>query len=49
MTSAERLAPSQGGPAEMFVRHPGNPIITPADLPRMVNAVFNPGATVFEG
>ena len=33
----------------MFVRHPGNPIITAADLPRMVNAVFNPGATVFEG
>ena len=35
--------------AEMFLRHPGNPIITAADLPRMVNAVFNPGATVFEG
>jgi predicted GH43/DUF377 family glycosyl hydrolase len=49
MTSADRLAPSQGGPAEMFVRHPDNPIITAADLPRMVNAVFNPGATVFEG
>ena len=35
--------------AELFVRHPGNPIITPGDVPGMVNAVFNPGATVFEG
>lgn len=34
---------------EMFVRHPANPIITAADLPRMVNAVFNPAATIFEG
>ena len=49
MTSADRLTPSQGNSAEMFLRHPGNPIITAADLPRMVNAVFNPGATVFEG
>ncbi len=49
MTSADPPAPSRGGLAEMFVRHPGNPIITAADLPRMVNAVFNPGATVFEG
>ena len=49
MTSAEGPAPSRGGPSEMFVRHPANPIITAADLPRMVNAVFNPGATVFDG
>jgi predicted GH43/DUF377 family glycosyl hydrolase len=49
MTSADPPAPSSGGPAEMFVRHPANPIITAADLPRMVNAVFNPSATVFEG
>ena len=40
MTSADRLAPSQGGPAEMFVRHPHNPIITAADLPRMVSTTL---------
>lgn len=34
---------------EMFVRHPSNPIITAADFPRMVNAVFNPAATIFDG
>ena len=49
MTSADRPVPPRADPAEMFLRHPGNPIITAADLPRMVNAVFNPGATVFEG
>jgi len=49
MSSADRLIPPQGNPAEMFLRHPGNPIITAADLPSVVNAVFNPGATVFEG
>jgi predicted GH43/DUF377 family glycosyl hydrolase len=49
MTSTDDRTPLQEGPAEMFVRHPANPIITAADLPRMVNAVFNPGATVFDG
>ncbi len=34
---------------ELFRRYEGNPIITARDFPRMVNAVFNPGATVFEG
>jgi predicted GH43/DUF377 family glycosyl hydrolase len=34
---------------ELFQRFDGNPIITPADFPRAVNAVFNPGATEFEG
>jgi predicted GH43/DUF377 family glycosyl hydrolase len=36
-------------PRELFVRYAGNPIITPNDLPRMVNAAFNAGATEFEG
>ncbi len=35
--------------AELFVRHPHNPILTAADVPEVVNAVFNPAATVFEG
>ena len=34
---------------ELFRRYEGNPIITARHFPRMVNAVFNPGATVFEG
>ena len=34
---------------ELFQRFDGNPIITSADFPNMVNAVFNPGATEFEG
>ena len=36
-------------PRELFRRHPGNPLITAADLPRMVNAVFNAAATEFDG
>jgi predicted GH43/DUF377 family glycosyl hydrolase len=36
-------------PRELFKRHKGNPILTAADLPRMVNAVLNPGATVLDG
>lgn len=36
-------------PRELFQRFDGNPIITPADFPLTVNAVFNPGATEFEG
>ena len=34
---------------ELFHRHPGNPILKATDFPTMVNAVFNPGVTVFEG
>jgi predicted GH43/DUF377 family glycosyl hydrolase len=34
---------------ELFHRFEGNPIICAADFPHTVNAVFNPGATVFEG
>src|ERR1035438_1528134 len=36
-------------PRELFQRFEGNPILRPHDFPKMVNAVFNPGATVFEG
>ncbi len=32
---------------ELFHRYPGNPILTAADWPYPVNAVFNPGATRF--
>jgi len=31
-------------PRRLFVRYPGNPILTAADLPYPVNSVFNPGA-----
>jgi predicted GH43/DUF377 family glycosyl hydrolase len=34
---------------DIFVRHPGNPIITAADLPYRANTVFNAGVTQFEG
>ena len=34
---------------ELLQRYEGNPIITALDFPKMVNAVFNPGATVFQG
>jgi predicted GH43/DUF377 family glycosyl hydrolase len=35
-------------PRELFRRYPGNPIIRPQDFPKMVNAVFNPGAIVVD-
>ena len=34
---------------ELFQRHPGNPILTAADWPYPVNAVFNPAATTING
>lgn len=34
---------------EIFRRYPGNPILTPASWPNMVNAVFNPGAVMYDG
>ena len=34
---------------EFFQRHPGNPILTAADWPYPVNAVFNPAAAVVNG
>jgi predicted GH43/DUF377 family glycosyl hydrolase len=36
-------------PRELFLRYEGNPIITASSFPRMVNAVFNPAAVVYEG
>jgi predicted GH43/DUF377 family glycosyl hydrolase len=36
-------------PREVFERFHGNPILTAPHWPQMVNAVFNPGATEFEG
>jgi predicted GH43/DUF377 family glycosyl hydrolase len=36
-------------PRELFSRFVGNPVITAADFPRMVNAVFNPAATTVGG
>ncbi len=36
-------------PRELFSRYEGNPIIKAAAFPRMVNAVFNPAAVMFEG
>ena len=36
-------------PRELLQRYAGNPILGPNDLPKMVNAVLNPGATVIDG
>jgi|SRR5687767_12822978 predicted GH43/DUF377 family glycosyl hydrolase len=36
-------------PRELFRRHDANPLLMAADFPRMVNAVFNPGAIEFGG
>lgn len=36
-------------PRELLQRYSGNPILRPHDFPKMVNAVFNPGATVIDG
>jgi beta-1,2-mannobiose phosphorylase / 1,2-beta-oligomannan phosphorylase len=35
--------------AELFERHPGNPILTAGDWPYPVNAVFNPAAAASDG
>ena len=34
---------------ELFRRHPANPVLTAADWPTVVNAVFNPAAVVVDG
>lgn len=34
---------------EILVRHEANPVLTAAQFPQMVNAVFNPGAVAFDG
>jgi len=36
-------------PRELLRRYSANPILGPHDFPKMVNAVFNPGATVVDG
>jgi predicted GH43/DUF377 family glycosyl hydrolase len=36
-------------PSVLFRRYEGNPILTPADWPYPVNAVFNPGAIEHDG
>ncbi len=36
-------------PRELFQRFEGNPILGSPDFPKMVNAVFSPGATVVDG
>ncbi len=40
--------PTERG-AELFTRHPGNPILTAEDWPYRVNVVFNPGAALVDG
>ena len=40
---------AKADPRELLRRFSGNPVLRPHDFPKMVNAVFNPGATVFEG
>ena len=39
------MSPELGG---LLRRHPANPILTAANWPRTVNAVFNPAATIFD-
>jgi predicted GH43/DUF377 family glycosyl hydrolase len=46
ITQEERAT---GLAAELFVRHPGNPILTAADWPYTANAVFNPAAALVDG
>ncbi len=36
-------------PEKLLARYEGNPILASDDWPYTVNAVFNPGVTVFEG
>ena len=35
--------------SELFRRYEGNPILTAADWPSTVNAVFNPGVATLQG
>jgi len=39
----------KGLAAELFVRHPDNPILSAADWPYRVNAAFNPAAALVDG
>jgi predicted GH43/DUF377 family glycosyl hydrolase len=43
------MAMNPTDPREMLRRYEGNPILQADGFPKMVNTVFNPGATVFEG
>jgi beta-1,2-mannobiose phosphorylase / 1,2-beta-oligomannan phosphorylase len=36
-------------PADLFTRHPANPVLTAAQWPYPINSVFNPAATVVNG
>jgi beta-1,2-mannobiose phosphorylase / 1,2-beta-oligomannan phosphorylase len=47
MTALEEKPTELG--AELFVRHPSNPILTAGEWPYRVNAVFNPGAALVDG
>jgi predicted GH43/DUF377 family glycosyl hydrolase len=44
MTGSSRRSRGTGFAAELFTRHPANPIITVDQLPHRANSVFNPGA-----
>jgi predicted GH43/DUF377 family glycosyl hydrolase len=35
--------------ADLFRRHPANPVLTAADVPYSINSVFNPGAALVDG
>jgi predicted GH43/DUF377 family glycosyl hydrolase len=39
----------KAAPRELLRRYSGNPVLGPGDFPNMVNAVFNPGATILDG
>ena len=39
----------EADPRELLQRYSGNPVLGPRDFPNMVNAVFNPGATLVDG
>jgi predicted GH43/DUF377 family glycosyl hydrolase len=44
-----RLRNSKNEFKELFIRYPGNPILTAKDWPYPVNTVFNPSAVLFKG
>jgi predicted GH43/DUF377 family glycosyl hydrolase len=49
MTGETYQAVAPGGAAGLFLRAQANPVLTPADWPYPVNAVFNPGAALVDG
>jgi predicted GH43/DUF377 family glycosyl hydrolase len=44
-----RTARTSAGPGQLFARCRANPLLTAADWPYPVNAVFNPGAALLDG